>query len=240
MFAPSLGFRHKTLSFVIGLFLFAALISPGYSLGQTTQQPQILLTWQALSYAPANYQGKVLPGPGSIITASVEIIDQGKIADLSKNIIYWYLDGSLVGSGVGKKTVNVRAPNRALQETEIMVQIPGYKRGLLFKRIALLVASPLAVIEAPYAGRSFGSRSIAVKGVPYFFNVTDLSTLVFSWTVNGEPAPQATSTEGKTELVININPDARIGSTLNIGLTIQDPKEELYYGSKNVTLNLSK
>ena len=121
-----------------------------------------------------------------------------------------------------------------------MVQIPGYKGDLIFKTVVLFIASPTAVIESPYADRSFGGRSVAVKGVPYFFNVQDMSTLIFSWTVNGQSVPMATSTIEKTTLVANINQDAAPGARLDIGLAIQDPKERFYYGSGNVTLDLAK
>ena len=236
-----LNFRRIMFLLFLGLFSLAAATLPLHSFGQgTTESPVILLTWQAGSYVPTNYQGKALAGPSSIISASVEIIDQGKVADLSRSPIRWYLDGSLVGSGVGKKTVNVRAPSLPLQGTQLMVQIPGYKGELLFKTVVIFVSSPIAAIEAPYVGGDFGSRSVSVRGVPYFFNVSDMSTLIFNWTVNGQSAPTATSTEEKTQLVVNINPDAAIGSTLDIGLVIRDPKLELFYASKNVTLNLSR
>src|SRR3989338_5844802 len=103
--------RRKKLFSLFGLFVLAALIFANASFAQTSS-PRVLLTWQAKNYVPAGYLGKALPSPSSIVTASVEIIDQGKIADLSKNNVYWYLNGSLVGSGVGKKTVSVRVGSR--------------------------------------------------------------------------------------------------------------------------------
>ncbi|MEK7507639.1 MAG: hypothetical protein AAB602_00960 [Patescibacteria group bacterium] len=239
MINNSLNFHRAIYSLIIGLLFLVGIVSHGTSRAQTSP-PRILLTWQANSYVPAGYFGKALPGPSSIVTASVEIIDQGKIADLSGNNIYWYLDSSLVGSGIGKKTVNIRAGSRALQETKLMVQIPGYKGGLLFKTIFLFIASPAAVIEAPYGAESFRDNSVAVKGVPYFYNVTDLSTLIFNWTVNGQSVPAATSTEEKSNLTVSINPDAAQGSRLDIGLTIRDPKERFYHGSGNLRLNLAK
>ncbi len=241
MIVPSLNFHRRIFSFVIGFFLLAALISPGHSLGQSTpQSPRLLITWRAESYVPAAYPGKTLPGPGSVVAASVEVIDQGKIADLSRNNIYWYLDGLLVGSGVGKNTVSVKVGKQALQETELMVQIPGYKGDLLIDTVVLFISSPVAVIEAPYAERNFGSGSVTVRGTPYFFNVPDISTLIYNWTVNGVSAPAATSTEGKTELAVNVNPDAAPGAQLDIDLTIRDPKDQFYYGAGNVTLNFAK
>ena len=58
-------------------------------------------------------------------------------------------------------------------------------------------------------------------GSPYFFNADKMSDFGFSWTVNGETAASAENPRG---FVVNLNPDAPIGSTLNIGLTINNAR----------------
>ncbi len=239
----NLFFRNISRTFVVvfcAALLTSSLFLCAEAQGVSATQPQIFLTWQARGYVPPSYQGKALPAANSVVTASMEVIDQGRIADISNKSVYWYQDGLLVGSGLGKKTVNFRTASQAPTQSQLMVQVQGYKGQLLFNTIVLPVAQPTAVIEAPYTGNISGGNSVTVKGVPYFFNVPDMNSLVFNWVVNGTPAsPPATSTD-KSVLAITTNSNAAPGSTLNIGLTIQDPKEQLYYGSAHMTLTISK
>src|SRR5258708_39603265 len=61
----------------------------GNARAQTSTGPQVLITWKAVdSMAPAAYQGKALPGVGSKIVASVEVISNGGFANLGSRTIY--------------------------------------------------------------------------------------------------------------------------------------------------------
>ena len=59
------------------------------------------------------------------------------------------------------------------------------------------------------------------RGSPYFFNTKKADDLSFSWSVNGEAAKSA---ENPREFVVNLNPDAPLGSILNIGLAITNAR----------------
>ena len=51
--------------------------------------PELILTWQAQNYAPASYEGKRLPTGNTIIAAAVELIDGGKVINLSNNVLHF-------------------------------------------------------------------------------------------------------------------------------------------------------
>ncbi len=229
--------RAYLLLFLIGIIAVGFLSAfAAHAQQAASPRPRILLTWQARSFAPSEYLGKVLPGPGSTISASVEIIDQGKVADLSQYPVYWYLDGDFVTGEAGKKNVNLKLPNRASHGAEVRVEIPGYKGDTLSKTAVVQIAQPEAVIVVPYGGRAGKSAPTVVHGTPYFFNVTDPSLLRFYWTVNGQTA---SGTESR-DLAVSVNADAPAGSAVNIEFIVQDPKQELYVGRANATLRVGQ
>ena len=99
-------------------------------------RPQFLLTWQTQSYTPAQFQGKALPTANSQITASAELINGGKILDISKNTIYWYLNDNLLSSGAGAQTVVFNAPPTSDSDhLELRVQLPDYEGSTLLKTV---------------------------------------------------------------------------------------------------------
>lgn len=201
-------------------FLFFAM---WFSHGSAQQsQPQFLFSWRADTYAPPGFNGKVLPSPGSLITVSFEVVQGGKLANLSKQTIYWYVNDSLVSNVPGKQTITFSAPNFAPDVLNVRVQLPEYAGGLLSPLIKIPLVPPEAVIESAYPGGNFMGFSATVKGLPYFFNVQSPLELSFTWNVNGETPAGA---EDPTNLSVGLNPDAPIGATLSIGLTVQDPSD---------------
>lgn len=231
----SARFNRNTL-FLLGALLFVAASIKG---GAQTQSPQVIITWKATSYAPPGYAGKVLPGPGSPMLASVQILDKGKIADLTGKTIRWYLDGSLIRTSTGNPHVTFAAPERAAPSSfELSMQIPGYqidatRSELLFSTIIVPLAAREVVIEAPYPERRFRGASFAVTGVPYFFNVREPAALNFSWTVNGKAV---TSTEDKELLEVRFTKAPAANTSVNVGLIVRDPSEDLNAGLKSITL----
>ncbi len=96
--------------FLFGFFIFSAvlLFSLKSANAQTASSPQFLVTWKASnSYIPSFYQGKALPSLEIEITASLELISNGHVVDLSSQNIYWYLDRGSGGRGDGGTTSDV-------------------------------------------------------------------------------------------------------------------------------------
>ncbi len=214
--------------FLLLAILFAATVS----FAQTA--PQMIITWVAKQdSSPASFVGKILPTQNSIVTASLEFFVEGRPASLSQQKTYWYVNDGLVASGIGIKRVSFLAP-AAGSIIDLRVQLPNYNGSLLTKTIQIPVAAPLAVIDAPYPDKEVSGRTIALKGIPYFFSAKS-SALNFRWTVNGS-APE--NTENPSELNVNLNPDALAGSNVNISLTISNPANPGESASQNITLKL--
>ncbi len=201
-----------TLCLVFGLFVM------GMSTGFAQQsQPQFLLSWQTNAYAPSGFTGKILPSPGTPVTVSFEIVQDGKLVNLAKQTIYWYVNDTLVSNIPGKQTITFIAPS-FLGIVDVRIELPSYPGGFLFQSVNIPVVQPEAVIESAYPGGNFTGLSAQVKGVPYFFDVQDPSALSFTWNVNGETPQNA---EDPTILSVNLNSDAAPGSAVNVGLMIQ-------------------
>src|SRR3989344_1635798 len=70
-----------------------------------TRPPELLMTWRANTYAPADFSGKILPIANSHITASFELVDRGKAVDVSRETVYWYVNDDLVSNKPGMEQV---------------------------------------------------------------------------------------------------------------------------------------
>lgn len=197
--------------------------------------PSVLVTWSAPeNLVPPGYEGKALPTAGSSITASVEVIDEGKIANISDKAIYWYVNGKFIEGGVGVKKVNIGVPPLIFTGSfELRVRILNYKREEVGKIIFIPVVFPKAVIEAPFPNREFTKTAIELKALPYFFKTTSHSRLKFEWKVNGKIPSEK---EKPDTLIVNINPDAKSGSTLIISLSIKIPESTFGAKSEDIVL----
>jgi len=195
-----------------------------HALAQTSE-PKILLTWRAESYTPPGFMGKILPGVGSRITASLEIIENGSPADISSDTVLWYLDRDLVGRGSGLKTINFNAGDIAGGAHSLRIKIENYRGGdqTILKTINIPVAQPKIVLAAPFPNFEFSTPTIHIKALPFFFAVTHLSDINFAWSVNGE---QPVDSANPDILDISTAKVAR-GSNLSINLAVQNPKNTL-------------
>lgn len=206
---------------------------------QSATGPQLIITWHATdSMAPASYQAKLLPSVSSPITASVEVISQGALVNLANQTIYWYLDGNLVGSGIGKQTITVNAPS-FVEITSLRAELPNYPGGLLINTTHIPITNPQAVIVAPYPGKTFTGSSLAVKAVPYFFQSSKLSQLSYQWVVNGQAV---TSQEDPQNLSVNLANGSSTTSSnfpVQIDLLIQANEAAPVNARSSITLTLA-
>ena len=88
-----------TLSIIIifGLFSLPA--------ARSQENTQILLTWQANNFYPADYQGKPLATPNSRITVALEILKNNKFLNLNQANVFWLLDDKPIDNGRGLKEI---------------------------------------------------------------------------------------------------------------------------------------
>lgn len=215
-------FEKFALSKASIVLALAACLSFSFSqvANAQTAQPQFLMTWHAAgSYTPSWYQGKALPNTWSHITASLEIISQGKTLDLSGQTIYWYLDNNLLGGGVGVQTITFLPYGVAPNNFELKVELPDYPSGLLIHEIAIPTVTPVAVIEAPYPQGQFPKAQVDLSALPYFFNATSSSALAYTWIVNGQTT---SNTENPQSLQVTMPASTPAGFALAVSLNIQN------------------
>lgn len=227
---------QKKLIFVsaFGIVMFVLVLLVPSSFAQVTPEPQFLVTWKAQSYTPASYEGKALPTSGSLVTVSFELIDKGKIIDLSKQTVYWYIDDLLLrsGQGIQRAAFNITLPTSGSQE--ITIQLPDYNGQVLNKIIKIPVVRPKAVIQAPYPDFLFSSLAVQLKALPFFFNIQKTTDLLFGWNVNGDTPSNA---ESPDTLLINLRslPSSDFG--LNIGLNVQNSNNSFESADSSLILN---
>ena len=227
------------LFFVVGFLFFN--FANAQTVTQTTSRPQFMVSWQAQSYAPSWYQGKIFPTKGSRINVVFELIDNGKIADLSKLKVRWYLNDKLVlneKNGLGVKSYSFQANDYAGQDAEIRIAIIGYKGGeQIGKIITIPIAYPEAVIDAPYSDLQINRGTTLLGAYPFFFNVSDLKNLSFNWNVNNQVA-EVNDINRQQALDLNIDQKAPSGFIADIKLTVRNLLDEMSFASDNVKLNI--
>lgn len=225
----SLGF-YLVIYFAV---IFTLFINVSFVSAQTAA-PQFLVTWNAQSYVPPNYQGKTFPTNGSPVIVSFELVSQGKAIDLSGQTINWYLDGDFFSGGIGIQSINFNAVAPAGTEHSVNIQLPDYQGEFLTKTINIPVLQSQAVIEAPFPGKIFSASNLQLIARPYFFNIGDPSTLIFSWEVNGA---NPTNADQPDTLNLNLKPNLPSDFFLNIDLSIKNPNDENEQADQNISLN---
>src|SRR3989344_4866664 len=111
------------------------LLSANFAFAQTA--PEFMVSWRALNFVPPEYQGKIFPINGTAIEAGFDLIDRGKIADLSKKEIRWFLDGTAIGNGIGKKTASFTVQKTANTVHNLRIEVADYNGTILRKNLAI-------------------------------------------------------------------------------------------------------
>jgi hypothetical protein len=202
-------------------FLWGIIFGLGLALSAThvfAANNAVVITWQASqSYVPPGYVDKALPNSTSLITASVEVFSHGTLADIKSNTVYWYLDGNLLGGGIGAQSITFSPFGGDVGSEDLQVQIPDYPGGLLINTVSISILQPRVIIGAPFPGNVFSENPLIVTAFPYFFNTTSSDNLGFSWSVNGIAG---TNTEDPKNLQIKLPQGTPSGSNFYISATI--------------------
>lgn len=172
--------------------------------GPVQAAPQAIITWQAQTYQPSEYSGKNLPTANAPVIAAVELVNNGKIIDISKSNIGWFQNRRLIDAGVGLKRVLFSADGT---DDGVLIEVNiEYQDGVLteFARIPLI--SPKVVINAPYPQRLIGTGLNIFQALPYFFNIKGLNELEFTWSLNGETAANPEDKTDVLKLNLNLEP----------------------------------
>ncbi|MCL5733195.1 MAG: hypothetical protein M1334_00830 [Patescibacteria group bacterium] len=220
---------RKVIPFLILIIISIALAGRS---AKAQTEPFILITWKALNYAPANFEGKVLPMQNSPIVASVALLQNGKFIDVSKMQIKWTLNDNVIKSGYGLQTITFFEPDiggRGLS-SNLQVEFPDYSGGFILNSIQINPVLPQVVIDAPYPQNQFSNQEITVRSLPYFFNVNDISGLNISWTANSQ---SPTSLSDPSLLDIKLNQAPQEGNMIYIGLSINQKATQLLSSAAN-------
>ena len=239
MQAGSFITRHK-------LALFSAILLPTtYCLLTLTTNaqtaPEFMVSWKAIDYVPADYLGKTLPTQTTQVEAAFDVIDQGKIADISKDIISWYDNDTFIGSSVGLKTLRF-TPNSP-QSNTIRITVASYNaNGDISTSFLLPVVNPEVAVSVPtptanlYRNRiAISPASYLIEARPFFFNATSLNGLTFSWKVNDVVPSQ--NAENPDLLTLNLPSQGTPQATdLTLSLGITNATNQIEFGSKTMNL----
>jgi len=217
----------------LGLLVFSAVFFFSFcgAHAQTASSPKFLLTWKASnSYIPSFYEGKALPSSGGTkITASLELISNGKLVNLSNQNIYWYEDEILVGGGAGVQQVTFTPFGTPPSTLVLSVQLPQYSGGYLTHTVNIPFVTPLAVIDAPYPNQEFSTNLLTLQGLPFFFNATSTNNISFTWSVNGQTGANA---ENPQVAEVSLPQGTPGGTNFGVSLSISN-----FYGATVANTN---
>ncbi len=224
------------------LLIFSFLLLTGYQLlviKVGAQAPaQVILTWQANNFYPADYTGKALATPNTPVTVSTEILRDGKLIDLSKGTFTWYVDEKLLNRTQGLKEIlfTVKKPVGDSHFIRVTIQSGN---DFFESSIRIPVSQQIVVLESPYPNNIVRAGSQAVlQAMPYFFNIPSFQDLTFSWQINdGERGGNGSD----NQLVLNIGtPQTPNQDKLRITTFVQNENNLLEFANERLRLTIIK
>ena len=187
--------------------------------GQTT--PEFMLTWKAANYAPPEYQGRGFPASDTRVDVALELIDSGRLADLSGVNVRWYANNSLQKSGAGLKNFTFNADG-VRGDQAIRVVINGYRGLALEKTVTIALASPEVVIDG-------GPNTF--RALPYFFNFGDVRKADFTWSANGA---EVAGDPNSPDVLLLDTRDLAPGTEISLEATIKNVFRALESASESI------
>ncbi|PIR06221.1 hypothetical protein COY65_02230 [Candidatus Jorgensenbacteria bacterium CG_4_10_14_0_8_um_filter_39_13] len=174
--------KKKILTFIIIIISLGLLVQ---AKAQTSEpSTQVILTWQANNYFPADYPLKALATPMTPILVSAELIKDNKIIDISKADFLWYVNNKYFNRGIGLKEILINVPvnwlGPYLVRTEIQLEQNNYGNS-----VSVNIAEPQVIIDYPSPIKTFKEgEQIVLRSVPYFFNANNFQDFNFFWKIN--------------------------------------------------------
>ncbi len=208
------------------LFLtsYFLLLTSSLAQAQIATTPEFFVTWRSGAYVESGYQGKILPVAGAPITLAMNLIDGGKLANLSKTMIRWIKNDKIVQSGIGLQTVTI--PTSSLtdrDEIRIKIVVSQYKGADLPHSFVLPVAAPEVVIRATYPGWLVPAGNASFRALFYHWSIAAPEQLLIRWSLQGQTIE---SSGGSATLAATI-PEAAAGSALTLQLTTNNTVNDL-------------
>ena len=203
------------------LLIIVAVLASAFALNARAQTAPtslsgVVISWATDTYVPTGFQGKRLPTSGSDIAAWVIIFVAGKPVSAANYTVQWYANEELLQSGRGLAAISFKAPWTADQIVRLQARVQSPDGDLSVARIQVPVVSPKIAIRADYPGGVFTGPSANVAALPYFFNVSDASSLTFQWSANGVTAQNS---ESPDSAVITLGDNAPSGTSIRVQVT---------------------
>lgn len=215
-------------------FIFAVLTLLISGVVYAESAPEFLVSWRAKTFVPPDYQGKIFPIKNSEVEMAFDVLDGNKLANLNANKINWYLDGNLIKSGIGLKSIKFTVTQENNNDQLVRIAVYNYKNKDLETYVSLPVVSPEAVIDyhSPFANE-IKTGQYDFRALPYFFNVSDFNNLIFKWSVNGQK-PENASDKTNT-IILNLSSEGLpAAASINLSVIIQNIKNELERATKAI------
>ncbi len=176
--------KYFRILFIFSVVLCLTAMSTSYA--QSTKQGDIILSWRAINFFPADFTGKAAASPFSPVEASVSFVENGKIQDISKSLISWKLDNKYLASGTGMQnaTFNVQ---KSKGDFHILSVSISQNSSELKESIIIPVGQQTIIIELPFPGNTIPSgNESTITAIPYFFNISSLKDISFFWQINND------------------------------------------------------
>lgn len=217
------------------IFLPALLFFAAISHGQSPPEREIILSWQALNFFPANYKGKPLATPFSPVRVGVELIENGKFVDISQYSITWRLDNAFLGKGINLKETSflVKKSPGDSHFVHVSVEKDGIKNE---SSIRIPVSPQTIVVDIPYPGHTIKADvENPIRAIPYFFNVQSLNEISFYWQVNERKEGGGSNNTLILKTGVPQTNDQRV---IEITASAQNNKNLLEFAKSKVWLNV--
>lgn len=228
------NFWFKILTAFFSVLLIIATFLPFLKTeAQTKQEPQLIVTWQSQNYQPAGYSGKNLPTISSPIIAAVELIDNNKIINLASVNITWFQNSEIIISGKGLKRIAFNA--NGLAGDRLLIEADAIYKGKALQGAAIIpVIEPKAVITASHAfNQEIKTGTHDFKVMPFFFNIKNLSELIFNWSVNEQQESAGQNPDVLNLKITSENPNPvplNLTATIsNINNALETAKDEIRF-----------
>lgn len=180
--------KYMNKKTVYASIAMAMIVGFGLRVSQAHAATEFMTSWQTQTFVPAWYGGKAFPTYQSPIRIGFELVEDGKIVDLSKTAVRWYVDGKLLKNetnGLGIKQITVFNKKYGGDVSSIKISLPDYKGGVLEKLFDIPIKTPEVVIDVPYFQKKVERGSNTLYAWPFFFNATSAGSLNLRWTVDG-------------------------------------------------------
>lgn len=208
------------------------------------------LLWQADSYVPPFYKGKVLFSHQSslkVVALPNIFTKDGVLIPISKLVYRWKLDRQFVPevSGLGKNIVTF-SDKIPVSEKEISVEVSTADSSVTtFSQIFIrsVGTRPVLYQDTPLTGISYeralpasldlSDSEMKIIVEPYFFSTKnrDSDSLYYSWSLNGNTVPKIT----RSSIVFKV-PETEKGSA-QVNVRLRNPAKVFQTNENNLMIN---